>query len=164
MSVKFLGRLMLVCFLSTALLACSSNSEGPSVEWNDRFIFSYDEDNDTHYAGTLVDGDNDYWATLDDFMNAMIFNDESMSWERQWSILSATLNIILSNISNHFPIPHDRAIQGELPSVAAHLIQDEAEIIKPPVVILRNILQLRKNLQIDFRIAPVRSLDGKNIN
>ena len=92
------------------------------------------------------------------------FFGESMHREMRWSILSATLNIILSNISNHFPIPHDLAMQGELPSIAKHLIQDEAEIIKSPVMILQNILQLRNNLQIDFRIATVRSLDGKNIN
>ena len=90
--------------------------------------------------------------------------DESIPWETQWAILSATLNIILSKISDHFPIPPDLAMQGELPSVARHLIQDEAGIIKRPVMILRNILQLRKNLQIDFRIATVRTLDGKNIN
>lgn len=95
---------------------------------------------------------------------SQLFVDESMPRELQWSILSGTLNIILSNVSNYFPIPPAVAMQGRLPSVAAHLIQDEAGIIKHPVMILQNLLQLRKNLQIDFRIATVRSLAGKDIN
>ena len=90
--------------------------------------------------------------------------DESIPRETQWSILSATLNFITSHISDHFPIPPRITMQGELPSVARHLIQDDAEIIKHPVMIMQNMLQLRKNLQIDFRIATVRTLDGRNIN
>jgi uncharacterized membrane protein YgcG len=90
--------------------------------------------------------------------------DESMPWELRWDILSGTLNIILSNIFNSFPLPPEVAMQGELPPVARHLIQDEAGIIKRPLMTMRNLLQLRKNLQIDFRIATVRSLAGKDIN
>jgi hypothetical protein len=85
---------MLVCFLSTALLACSSNSEGPQEEWNDRYIFSYDEDEDNHYVGTLVDGDDEYWATFDDFMKIQIFNEDAkIEWtkvdENTWLLVTS---------------------------------------------------------------------------
>jgi uncharacterized membrane protein YgcG len=101
---------------------------------------------------------------IQDEQMSQLFVDESMPRELQWTILSATLNIILANFFNHFPIPPKAAMQDQLPPVAAHLIQDEARIIKHPVMILQNFLQLRRNLQIDFRIATVESLAGRDIN
>ena len=84
----------------------------------------------------------------------------SQSWEK----LSGTLNLVLMNITERFHPPPDVDMEGELPPLARHLIQDEAGIIKHPVMILQSLLQLRKNLQIDFRIVTVRTLAGKDID
>jgi uncharacterized membrane protein YgcG len=83
---------------------------------------------------------------------------------KQWEVLSATLNLVLMNIAKCFPLPPEVAMEGELPPSAKHLIQDEAGLIKRPVMTLQNLLQLRKSFQIDFRIVTVRSLEGKNID
>jgi uncharacterized membrane protein YgcG len=81
-----------------------------------------------------------------------------------WEVLSATLNLVWMQISERFFLPSEVGLGGELPPIAKHLIQDEAGIIEQPVMILQTILQLRKNLQIDFRIVTVRTLSGKDIN
>jgi len=96
MLIKLLYRLMLVCFLSTAILACSSKSQGPPEEWNNRYIFSYIEDEDLHYACTLVEDDYEYWATFEDFMNTMIFLEDA---KIEWTNIDEDTWLLVTTIS-----------------------------------------------------------------
>lgn len=86
------------------------------------------------------------------------------SGSQSWEILRGTLNLVLMNITERFSPPPDIEMDSELLALAEHLIQDEAGIIKYPIVTLRNLFQLRKNFQIDFRIVTVRTLAGKDID
>lgn len=94
MFVKIICRLMLVLFLSATVIACNTKSQGPPEEWYTKAILSYDEERDAHYACTLVEGDYEYKATFEDFMNTVIFrNDAKIEWSKidddTWHLVTA---------------------------------------------------------------------------
>lgn len=92
---KFLYRSIFVCFLATALIACSSKSQGPPEEWKDRYIFSYEEEKDLHYVCTLVEGDDEYYATFEDFMNTVIFQDDA---EIEWTKIDDVTWLLVTTV------------------------------------------------------------------
>jgi uncharacterized membrane protein YgcG len=86
------------------------------------------------------------------------------SGHQSWGILSKTLNMVLTQLSEKFPLSPGVVLGGELPSIAKNIIQDDAGIIESPIMILKNVLQFRSNFQIDLRVATTPSLGGKDIN
>jgi uncharacterized protein len=90
--------------------------------------------------------------------------DAYFSEHQSWNILSATLNIIIAQLFERFPLSSEVELGGELPPIAKNIIQDDAGIITSPIMLLETMLQLRMNFQIDMRIATTSTLDEKNID
>ena len=89
-------RKLLILFLSTAIVAaCSSKSQGPPEDWNDRAILSYIEEDDAHYTATIIEDGYEHRATFADFMNPIIFQDDAkIEWsnidEDTWLLVATT--------------------------------------------------------------------------
>lgn len=89
-----LKQVLSVMVLVFVMGACGMMSETtPPEEWNDRYIFAYNEEEDAHYGCTIIVDGEEYGATFEDFLCCKLFNQGAkVSWadlgDETWELIA----------------------------------------------------------------------------